>query len=83
MKRARAAALISTAALAPFGARAQTNAPYKLGVTWPQTGPYAAVSVDYLKGAQFAVDDVNAAGGIKGRKLQLVVEDSAATPQGY
>jgi branched-chain amino acid transport system substrate-binding protein len=82
MKRARATALISAAGLAPLAAPAQTNAPYKLGVTWPQTGPFAAVSVDYLKGAQFAVDDVNAAGGIKGRKLELVVEDSAGTPQG-
>jgi branched-chain amino acid transport system substrate-binding protein len=81
MKRARAAAILSAAALAPRAVLAQ-NASYKLGVSWPLTGPLAAVSVDYLKGAQFAVDDVNKSGGIKGRNLQLVVEDSAATPQG-
>jgi len=82
MNRARAAAILSSAALAPRAVLAQGAAPYKLGVSWPLTGPLAAVSVDYLKGAQFAVDDVNKAGGIKGHKLQLVVEDSAATPQG-
>jgi branched-chain amino acid transport system substrate-binding protein len=82
MKRAQATALLSSATLAPLAARAQGNAPYKIGVSWPLTGPLAAVSVDYLKGAQFAADDVNKAGGIKGHKLQLVIEDSAATPQG-
>ena len=81
MKRARAAAILSAATLAPRAVLAQ-NAPYKLGVSWPLTGPLAAVSVDYLKGAQFAVDDVNKSGGVKGHHLQLVVEDSAATPQG-
>lgn len=83
MKRSRAAAVIAASlASPPLAASAQSGAPYKIGVTWPQTGPLAPVSVDYLRGAQFAVADVNAAGGINGHPLQLLVEDSAGTPQG-
>jgi branched-chain amino acid transport system substrate-binding protein len=82
MNRARAAAILSTAVLAPLRARAQGAAPYKLGVSWPLTGPLAPVAVEFLKGAELAVADVNKAGGVKGHPLQLVVEDSAGTPQG-
>jgi branched-chain amino acid transport system substrate-binding protein len=83
MKRSRATGLLSAGlALSPFAARAQGNAPYKLGVTWPLTGPFAGVGAEFLKGGQIATEDINAAGGIKGRKLQLLIEDSAGTPQG-
>jgi branched-chain amino acid transport system substrate-binding protein len=83
MNRSRAAAVIaSIVALPPLAARAQGGAPYKIGVSWPLTGPLAPVAVDFLKGAEFSVADVNKAGGVKGHPLQLVVEDSAGTPQG-
>jgi branched-chain amino acid transport system substrate-binding protein len=83
MNRSRAVALIAASAAAlPAATTAQTNAPYKLGVSWPQTGPLAPVAVDFLKGAQFAVTDINKAGGIKGHPLQLAIEDSQGTPQG-
>jgi branched-chain amino acid transport system substrate-binding protein len=83
MKRSRAAAvLVAGVALPPLFARAQTPASYAIGATFPLTGPFASISGDFLKGAQIAVEDVNAAGGVKGRKLQLIVEDSQASPQG-
>jgi branched-chain amino acid transport system substrate-binding protein len=83
MKRSRAVATIaSIPALLPMGVRAQGNAPYKIGVTYPLTGPLAQVGVDFLKGGEFAIEDINKAGGVKGHHLQLVVEDTGGTPQG-
>jgi branched-chain amino acid transport system substrate-binding protein len=83
MKRSRAAAVLaSSLALPPVAALAQGAAPYKIGVTWPLTGPFAAIGAEFLKGSQIAVEDVNAAGGVKGHRLQLLIEDSQGTPQG-
>jgi branched-chain amino acid transport system substrate-binding protein len=72
------------AAVFPQPVRAQNAAgsPYKIGVTFPLTGPLAVSANDYLPGAQIAVDDINRAGGISGHPLQLVVEDTQGGPQG-
>lgn len=76
------AALAATLALAPLGGFAQQpGATYKIGMTIPLTGPLAGNSEQFVQSAQFAIDDVNRAGGVKGRKLQLVTEDSQGNPQ--
>lgn len=49
----------------------------KLGVTLPLSGGSAADGQPTMKGAQLAVDQANAAGGIGGYKLQLVPLDHA------
>ena len=83
MKRAQAIATTAAIVAAPsLALRAQGLAPYKIGVTFPLTGPFAPTFADYLKGAVLSVEDVNRAGGVKGHKLQLVIEDSLGTPQG-
>jgi branched-chain amino acid transport system substrate-binding protein len=82
MKRSRAVALLAAGLLTPpLSSRAQGTAPYKIGATFPLTGPFAPISSEFLKGASIAVDDVNAAGGVNGRQLLLVAEDSQASPQ--
>jgi branched-chain amino acid transport system substrate-binding protein len=81
MKRSRATTLLTAGLALPSAARAQGNAPYKIGVTWPLTGPFAGIGGEFLKAGQIGVDDINAAGGVRGRKLQLLIEDSAGTPQ--
>jgi branched-chain amino acid transport system substrate-binding protein len=55
--------------------------PYKLGVTFPMTGPLAAFGTAILPGFTIAADDLNKAGGIKGHPVQLVIEDSKGTPE--
>jgi branched-chain amino acid transport system substrate-binding protein len=62
----------------PAGAQA---APYKVGCTWPLTGPIAAVAAENLDGLRVAEAEINKAGGVKGRRIQVLAEDSAATPQ--
>jgi branched-chain amino acid transport system substrate-binding protein len=81
MKR-RALVSLLPAVAAPLVVRAQSGAAYKIGMTFPQTGPLASVSLEYIPGAQIAAADVNRRGGVRGRPLQIVVEDTQSTPQG-
>lgn len=79
---AAAALVLATAGcsggLAGGGDKASSDAgPIKLGMIAPFSGSESAFG-DYMKnGAQLAVDEFNANGGIDGRKLELVVEDGA------
>lgn len=83
MKRSRALSLVLMApTVQPAISFAQTPTPYKIAATAPLTGPFAPSTAEYMKGAEFAVADINRAGGVKGHPLQIVVEDTQATPQG-
>lgn len=53
----------------------------KLGMLTPLTGSSAAIGPYMKDGAQLAVDQINAAGGVGGRKLSLTVEDEACDPK--
>lgn len=52
-----------------------------LGSHQDLSGPVASLGGPLREGMQLAVDDINAAGGIHGRKLRLIVEDSAFDPK--
>ncbi|HET8995162.1 MAG TPA: ABC transporter substrate-binding protein [Acetobacteraceae bacterium] len=54
--------------------------PIKIGFPIPLSGPTAVYGVPILKGAELAVADINAAGGVLGRKLELLPRDSKANP---
>jgi len=64
---------LSAAALIALSAPAQAQ--IKIGFHAPLTGPTAADGKSSEIGAQMAVDWVNAAGGVLGQKLELVVYD--------
>ena len=72
------AALLAAGLLAPVGALAK--GPIKIGFPIPLSGPTAVYGVPLLKGAELAVADINAAGGVLGRKLELLPRDSKANP---
>jgi branched-chain amino acid transport system substrate-binding protein len=60
-------------------ARAQTPAEVKIALLMPLSGPWARQGILEQMGARLAVDDVNAAGGIRsmgGAKLKLVEYDT-------
>src|SRR3954453_16376412 len=74
-----AAAFAGVSAL-PIRALAQ-GAPIKIGTLTPLTGaggPYGPVMVKAVKAV---VDQVNAAGGVLGRKIELVSEDDQTSPE--
>ena len=53
----------------------------KVGLMCPLTGKWASEGLDMKNIVTLLVDDVNAKGGIKGRKVHLVVEDDAGDPR--
>ena len=71
---AAAAAVISTA---PMMASAQIV----LGVAGPVTGPNAAFGEQLRRGVDAAVADINAAGGINGQQIRVIVGDDASDPR--
>lgn len=78
--------LAATAALLAFGAHAQpvqgvTDTEILIGSITDLSGPVASVGGPHRDGMILAVDDINAAGGIHGRKIRLVVEDSGYDPK--
>ena len=70
-------------ALSPIAASAQqpSGAPYKIGVTYPLSGPQGAWGQLIVPAIEIAVAHANAAGGVNGRPLALVVEDSKGNPE--
>ncbi|MEO7062128.1 MAG: branched-chain amino acid ABC transporter substrate-binding protein [Lapillicoccus sp.] len=61
---------------------ATDSGPIKLGMVVPISGSSAPTGAYMKNGAQLAVDEINAAGGVlKGRKLELLVEDEACDAQ--
>jgi branched-chain amino acid transport system substrate-binding protein len=53
----------------------------KIGFFAPITGPVAADGASAKQSVELAVKDINAAGGIKGKKIELIVYDDRLNPQ--
>src|ERR1700732_3881336 len=62
-----------TAVLALGGAAAQADIP--IALVGPMTGSNASFGEQLKRGAQQAVDDINAKGGVLGQKLALTIAD--------
>ena len=56
--------------------------PFRVGVMESLTGPGESYGVVANQSKQMALDEINAAGGIDGRPLEFVVEDSMCSAQG-
>jgi branched-chain amino acid transport system substrate-binding protein len=66
----------------PWGAWAQGNSgPIRIATAGPMTGQYAAFGGQMRAGAEQAVADINAKGGVLGRKLELEIGDDACDPR--
>src|ERR1700722_13469499 len=52
----------------------------KIGVTQPLTGAFAASGNYVMQGAKIAADEINANGGVLGKKIELVIEDNKSNP---
>src|SRR5215470_15035864 len=74
----KATAAVGAAQVAsPFVIAARGENPIKIGMVDPLTGVYAAVAQNEVIGAKLAVEQINAKGGVLGRPIELLVEDSA------
>jgi branched-chain amino acid transport system substrate-binding protein len=77
----KAAAAGALAAGLPLPVRAQGAGNLRFGLAMPLTGSQSAYGKDQVTGAQWAVEDINAKGGVQGRKLEMIVLDTQAEPQ--
>jgi len=71
------AAIAALQVTAPFIIRARGETPVRIGLVDPLTGVYAAIAQGEVEGAKLATDQLNKTGGILGRQVELLVEDSA------
>ena len=67
-------------AFLPLSASAQSDASVRIGIISPNTGAAARYGTFAWRGAQLARDEINAAGGILGKKLELFQGDSQCIP---
>ena len=79
------AALTSAAALSsPALVRPALAAdPIKVGALYSMTGGLSVVEKLLASGVQMAVSEINAAGGVLGRPIEVVVEDGASDPKTF
>jgi branched-chain amino acid transport system substrate-binding protein len=73
------AALTMAAGAAPY---AYAQAPIKIGALNPYSGPLALYGTEVTRGFELAADKINAAGGVNGRKIELLRGDVSNPQQG-
>src|SRR3981189_1727538 len=71
------AAIAAVQLTSPFMLKAGGETPVRVGMVEPLTGVYAAIAQGEVVGAKFAAEEINKKGGILGRPVELLIEDSA------
>jgi len=66
---------------APGCSPSRPSEPVKIGALFSVTGPAAFLGAPEEKTVQMLVEKINAAGGINGQKLELVVKDTGGSPE--
>lgn len=66
--------------LVGFGSLSEEEKPVKVGILLPITGTQAIMAKDLQTGFEMARDEVNAAGGVMGRPIKLIIEDTETRP---
>jgi len=79
MKKLRLAALALGTGLALAGTASAQD--LTIGVAGPMTGQYASFGQQLKNGADLAAADINAAGGVQGKKIKLEIGDDACDPK--
>jgi branched-chain amino acid transport system substrate-binding protein len=77
--RALKTALVALGAMLLAGPAAAQDT-IKIGVTQPLTGAFAASGNYVAQGAKLAEEEINKAGGVLGKKIELIVEDNKSNP---
>ena len=72
---------ITAAGMAMAADEKPAQEPIKIGAIFGVTGPAAFLGAPEAKTAEMLVDQLNAKGGLLGRKLQLVLKDSGGSPE--
>jgi branched-chain amino acid transport system substrate-binding protein len=73
--------LLGAQMLAPNSFAAPRSQTIKIGAIFSVTGPASFLGAPEEKTARMLIDKINAEGGVAGRKLELVLKDSAGSPE--
>jgi len=73
-------AIIAAALAAAFAWPATAQDAYVVGVTAALTGPPASTYAPTIEALRIYLDRINSAGGVNGKKINLVVQDDSAEP---
>ena len=68
--------LILLVAVAISGGTAYAKETVKIGLNYPKTGPYSVQGLDQWRSTEMAVEEINNAGGILGKNIEIVWRDS-------
>src|SRR5262249_52602612 len=74
---AAAATIAATGLARPAIAQAE---PIRLGWLAAMTGPSSAPAIGFNRGVVYAAEAINAAGGVKGRKIEVLTRDTQGDP---
>jgi len=66
----------------PLSISGCVSQPIRVGFTAELTGKQSELGINLRNGVQLAAEEINAAGGIHGRQIELVIEDDLGTPEG-
>ena len=82
MKKVLGAVALAVAGLFAFtGCGEKAGETVKIGAIGPLSGAVAVYGVDCLNGINLAAEEINAAGGINGKKIEIVSEDDEGNPE--
>lgn len=73
--------VLGAALVAGMAGQAYAQGEIPIATIGPITGQYASFGAQMKAGAEMAVADINAKGGVNGKKLKLIVEDDACDPK--
>ena len=79
-KKLLALVLVSVMVISVLFSACGASDTIKIGMVMPITGQVATYGVQSVNAAKMFVEELNAAGGINGKKIDLIVEDDEATP---
>jgi branched-chain amino acid transport system substrate-binding protein len=71
------AAIAAAQFTSPYIIKARGETPIRIGLVDPLTGVYASIAQSEVVGAKYAVEQINNKGGVLGRPIELLIEDSA------
>ncbi|HBP24752.1 MAG TPA: ligand-binding protein, receptor family [Oribacterium sp.] len=79
--QATEAAKKETEAASDNGAGELTGEPIKIGAMYALSGDKAAIGTNIMRGVDFAAEEINAAGGVNGRPIEIVRGDTQGDPK--
>jgi branched-chain amino acid transport system substrate-binding protein len=82
LKRMIACRIVFAGGLALITCFGRAAEPLKIGMVAPVTGPAAESGLYQTQGAKLAIEEINKAGGVLSRQIELVIEDDQTTNPG-